>query len=439
MGYLGGPCASTIDSPMFRALHNRNYRWFMFSGTAQSAGFMMQQFTMSWLLLELTDSISQLGVMVFLQGVPMMASLILVGVVADRMDRRKLLVLSQLLLMANVVVLGTLAITDRVEVWHIYMAAVVAGVGRGFNAPTRLTLIRDLVDRRDVMNAVSVNFTLMTASMLIGPLVAGPVIEWVGIGQALYLTGACYLTASFVLLSIRGLTSARGTGGTSMGRDLLDGIRYMGRSPAIFSILVLGFAIAFFGQPVMQLMPAFGRDVLELGPFITSLLLAIMAAGALTGNLALAALGDSRHKIHLFLGSVILFSISLALFAISPWIGLSMAILFLVGMGTLTFVSMGTTVLQLLVPMELMGRVMGVWTMGASFVSLGALPIGVLGDAVGLRTAFFGGAMVCLAFFLAFGVLGSSIRRASLHEEDRSHELDGGSPSKPPAEADALG
>ncbi len=424
---------------MFRSLYNRKYRWFMISGTAQSAGFMMQQFTMSWLLLELTDSVSQLGVMVFFQGVPMMASLLFVGVVADRMDRRTLLVMSQVLLMANVVVLGTLTITGSVQVWHIYMAAIVSGLGRGFNAPTRLTLIRELVDRREVMNAVTLNFTLMTSSMLIGPLVAGPVIQWVGTGQSFYLTGACYLTASVTLLSIRGLTSARGGGGASMGRDLLDGIRYMRRSPAIFAILVLGSGIAFFGQPIMQLMPAFGRDVLELGPFRTSLLMATMSAGALTGSLGLAALGDSRHKVHLFLGSIVLFSVSLALFSVSPWTWLSMAVLFLVGMGTMSFVSMGTTVLQLLVPREMMGRVMGVWTMGASFVSLGALPMGVLGDAVGLRTAFFGGAMVCLAIFLAFGVFGSAIRRAPIHEEAGGHGPDGGPPSNPPAEADAPG
>jgi MFS family permease len=424
---------------MFSALNNRNYRWFMISGTAQSAGFMMQQFTMAWLLLELTDSVSQLGFMVFLQGLPMMASLLFVGVVADRMDRRKLLMLSQVLLMVNVVALGTLTITDTVAVWHIYTAAVVSGLGRGFNAPTRLTLIRELVDRKDVMNAVTVNFILMTVSMLVGPLVAGPVIQWVGIGQSFYFTAACYLTASLTLLYMRGLTSSHITSGTSAVRDLVEGVRYMGRSSAVFSILILGFAIAFFGQPVMQLLPAFGRDVLELGPFLTSMLLAIMAAGALTGNIALAAMGDAKNKTRLFLGSIVLFSISLTLFAVSPWTALSMALLFFVGMGTLTFVSMGTTVLQLLVPREMMGRVMGVWTMGASFVSLGALPIGVLGDAVGLRAAFFGGAMVCLASFFVFGVLRSSIRQAPIHEESAARVPDTAAPAQPMAEAESLG
>ncbi len=425
---------------MFRALHNRNYRWFMLSGTLEPAGFMMQLFTTSWLLLELTDSLSQLGIMVFLQGLPMLVALVFAGVIADRMDRRKLLILSLLLLMVNMVVLGTLAITDSTEVWHIYVVAVVSGVGRGLNGPMRISMIPGLVDRRDLMNAVSLNFMLINASMLVGPLVAGVVIQWIGIGQSLFLTAGCYMAASVALQPIRGLIGVREKTNTSALQDLVEGIRYMRHTPVIFAILVLGSAIAFFGYPYLQLMPAFGRDVLEFGAANTSLLTTVMAAGAVAGNLGLASLGDSRHKIQLYLGSGLLFCISLLLFTINPWIWLMWPILFLVGMGGLTFVAMGTTVLQLLVPKVMMGRVMSVWYVGSSFVSLGALPTGLIGDALGLRVAFGGGAIISLGFLVVFGVLNSSLRRAHIQEDNADRDgHDGATLAQPRADMEPPG
>jgi MFS family permease len=390
----------------------------MLSGTLETAGFMMQLFTMSWLLLELTDSLSQLGIMVFLQGMPMLVALIFAGVVADRMDRRKLLILSLLLLMANMVVLGTLAITDSAEVWHIYVVAVVSGVGRGMSGPSRASIIPGLVERQGLMNAVSLSFMLTNVAMLVGPLVAGVVIQWIGIGQSLFLTAGCYMAASVALHPIRGLIRVGEKTNTSALRDLVEGMRYMRHTAAVFAILVLGSAIFFFGFPYLQLMPAFGRDVLEFGAANTSLLSTVMAAGSVAGNLGLAALGDSRHKTQLFLGAGFLFCISLLLFTINPWTWLMWPILFLVGMGGLTFVSMGTIVLQLLVPKAMMGRVMSIWYTGSSFVSLGALPTGLVGDALGLRVAFGGGAIISLSFLVVFGVLNSALRRARIQEDN---------------------
>lgn len=402
---------------MFSALHNRNYRWFMLSGTLEPAGFMMQMFTVSWLLLELTNSLSQLGIMVFLQGAPMLVALFFAGVVADRMDRRKLLILSLLLLSINMIVLGTLAITNSAEVWHIYVVAVVSGVGRGFNGPTRISMIPGLVDRRDLMNANSLNSTLMTIAMLVGPLMAGVIIQWIGIGQALFLTAGSYIAASVGLHPIRNLIGVHEKTGNTAWRDLVEGMRYMRHTSAIFAVLILGSATAFFGYPYLQLMPAFGREVLEFGAANTSLLSTIMATGSLTGNLGLAALGDSRYKLQLFLGTGFLFCFALLFFSINPWIWLMWPILFLVGMSGLTFVTMGTTLLQLLVPKAMMGRVMSIWYLGASFVSLGALPTGLVGDALGLRVAFGGGAIISLGFLVVFGVLSPSLRSAIIQEK----------------------
>ena len=375
----------------------------------------MQQFTVAWLVLVLTDgSLSQLGAMVFVQGLTMMGLSPIGGVVADRMDRRKLLLVNQLMLMASLLVLATLTVPDLIQVWHLYVASFVTGTSWAFNHPARLALVRDFVHREDVMNAVALNYALMNITMIVGPPVAGAIIQWVGIGPALYVNVFAFLLGFSALLFIRGGTRPGNVARTSMGRDFLEGLRYVRSSPAVFSILMLVIAITFFGSTHNSMLPAFAREVMGLEAARAGLLPMAVRLGALTGNLTLAAMGDFRRKNQLWLGSCLLFIVALFFFAITPWFGVSLTVLFFVGMGDLTFTSMGVILLQLLVPQALLGRVMSLWMIGGSFMFIGALPMGIVGDALGLRVALAGGAVICLAFFLWLGVVRPSIRRASL-------------------------
>ncbi len=375
----------------------------------------MAQFIVAWLVLVLTDgSLFHLGMMLFVQGLAMMGLSLLGGVVADRMDRRKVLLAIQLLLMANLLVLATLTVTDLIQVWHLYLSSVVTGTSLAFNHPARLALIRVFVDREDVLNAVALNYAMMNVTMIVGPPVAGAIIEWVGIGPALYIAVSAYILGFFTLLLVRGTALVSGVGRASMGRDLLEGLRYVRSSPAVFSILALGFAITFFGSTHNSMLPAFAREVLGVGAARAGLLPMAVRTGALTGNLTLAALGDFRRKNLLWLGVGLLFIVTLFLYAITPWFGVSLTVLFFVGMGDLTFVSLGVVLLQLLVPQALLGRVMSLWMLGGALMFIGALPMSIVGNVVGLRGAIAGGAVVCLAFFLWLGVVKPSIRRISL-------------------------
>ena len=397
---------------MFRAMRYRNYRWFWFGRIGQSIGLAVQQFSMAWLVLDLTDdSLSQLGLVVSLQGLPMIGFLIFGGVLTDRLDRLRVLMSSQLLLVVAFTVLATLTLTELVTIWHIYIAAVLVGIIQGFGIPARLALVRDLVDRWDVMNAVALSFVLMNVAFMTGPLLAGAVIDWLGLGPAFYLTAFLYLMGALTLLLIRGVTSHRGPVSTTMVQDLVEALRYVKSSPAVLSIIVLGFVLAFFGESHNHLLPAFAKEVLELGPARAGMLMAAVGFGALTGGLALAALGDFRHKNWLWLGMILLFTIGLFSYAIAPWFGLTLVLLFLTGMGDLNFVSLGAVLLQLLVPQALLGRVMGLWSIGASFMFIGVLPMGVVGDLIGLRYALAGGAIICFVFFLWLGIVRTPIRR----------------------------
>ncbi len=400
---------------MFRAMRHRNYRWFWFGRIGQSVGLAVQQFTMAWLVLELTDdSFSQLGLVVALQGLPMIGFLVFGGVVTDRLDRLRVLMGTQLLLVVAFAVLATLVLTNLAGIWHIYVFAVIVGMIQGFGIPARLALLRDLVDRRDVMNAVALNFVLMNVAFMIGPLLAGTIIDRLGLGPALYLTATLYLIGALMLLLIRGVASHRGVVNATMAQDLMEALRYVKSSPAVLTIIVLGFAIAFFGESHNHLLPAFAKEVLDLGPARAGALTGAVGFGALIGSLALASLGDIRHKNWLWLGMILLFTVGLFFYAISPWFGLTLVFLFLTGMGDLNFVSLGAVLLQLLVPQALLGRVMGLWSIGASFMFIGVLPMGVVGDLLGLRYALAGGALICLFFLLWLGVVRTPIRRMAV-------------------------
>ena len=284
---------AVLHLQMLQALRHRNFRWLWLAGIGEFAGQGMQQFTLAWLVLVLTDgSLSKLGVMVFVQGLAMLGFSFLGGVVSGRMDRRQVLMAIHVLLMANLAVLATLTITDLIQVWHVYLSAVVAGTGRAFGHPARLALVRDLVHREDVMNAVALNYALTNTTMIVGPLVAGAIIQWVELGLALYVNVFAYLAGFSALLFIRGITRPRGIARPSMGQDFLEGLRYVRYSPVVFFILMLGFAITFFGSSYNNMLPAFAREVLGLGAARAALLPMTVRLGALTGNLNLAALGD---------------------------------------------------------------------------------------------------------------------------------------------------
>ena len=371
----------------------------------------MQFFLFPWLTLELTNSVSQVGVVAFLQGVTMLTALMFGGVIIDRMDRRKVLAASEFLLMANVGVLATLTITDSVQIWHVYIASAVGGVFKAPTFPARVAIMGDVVEREDITNAVALNMLLINMSWVVGAPLAGALIASVGMGTTLYINGAIFLAGALPILFIHYVPSLGAERAASVWRDLVEGLRFVKSSRLMVSLFTLVLLIAFFAGPYSQLLPAFGKDVLELDALKAGLLLLMVGSGAFTANLVLAGLKKNEHTVRLFLGAVLLFIVSLFLFAITPWFGLSLGLLFLAGMGEFAFIALGTAILLLTVPSAFMGRVQSMWTMGGSILFIGALPMGLVGEAWGLRAALAVGAAICFLVWLVVGILLPSMRR----------------------------
>ncbi len=365
----------------------------------------MQFLVMGWLVLELTSSSSLLGLVIFLYGAPNFGMLLFGGLIADRLDRRKLLMTTQAAAGVVVLLLAAAVFTDRVEMSYVYVTAFVLGIFQGLEMPGRMAIVADLVPRDDIMNAVALNSAVMNTGRIVGPAVAGLVIDLAGLDAAALFNGSCYL-ASFALMSrIQPRTRLRADSRTSPVRELVEGLRYFASTPIVFTIIGIGFAYGLFASPYLQVMPAFAKQVLNADAGGVGLLIAAAGAGSLIGNVGLASLGDFKYRNRLMIGTLVLFPTMLLAFAWSPWFWLSWAILLFVGMGSMSYVSLGTTVLQLTVPSGLLGRVMGFWTIGAAFVYVGALPMGVAADqwtwpiAVSAGAGLFGLAVLWLGIW----------------------------------------
>ena len=393
----------------FRALRHRDYRWFWIGSNAQALGRGMQFLILGWLVLELTDSASRMGFMIFLYGTPTLGFVLFGGTFADRFDRRGLLMLTQALVAILVLGIAVLETAGLVVLWHTYAAAFVLGTLQAINTPARLAIVRDLVDRDDLMNAVVLNSAVMNSGRILGPALAGGVIELAGIAPALYLAAGCFCVGTATLLMVRRVTPAAREQGSTILAELWGGLRYCWSNPVTFTVIGIGFAFGFFAMPYSQLLPAFARMVLDTGAGGAGLLMTGAGIGSLSGTFIMASLGNSQQKNWLLLGCIFLFGTALFCLAWSHWFWLSWAILFLVGMGSI--VPMGTTVLQLSVPAEFQGRVMSVWYVSAALMFIGSYPMTLVAEYISWTAAFAGGAAIYLTVAFVLGVWRPTLRR----------------------------
>ena len=395
------------------ALRHRNFRLYWLSGMGQAAALGMQFLILGWLALDLTDSPAQLGLVVALYGVPNLVMLTFGGIFADRIDRRWLLFYSRAVVMALILVAATLTVLDLISIWHIYGISFILGTIQGLNMPAQMAIVPDLVDDDDILNATSLNMAVFNTGRIMSPSLAGLIIERVGMGQALYLNAACYAISCLFLLMMTGVESRlRGRiSDTNMLRDFLDGIRFVAATPIALTMVGLSFAFGFFGAAYVQVLPAFGREALNLNADGAGLLLTITGIGSLSGNVFLALLGNAGHKNRLLLGMIVLFGVSLFLFAVSQIYVVSLFLLFFTGVGFTGFIAVGTTILQLTTPRELRGRMMSLWLNGAAMHYIGALPLGAVGEHWGWSISLGGGALMMLAFVLWLGILRPTLRR----------------------------
>lgn len=382
----------------FTALGYRNYRlWFM-GQLSSLIGTWMQTTAQGFLIYQLTNSPAYLGLVGFASGVPSLLFMMYGGVIADRLPRRNLLIVTQGSMMILAFILAMLTFAGTVQPWHIILLSLLLGTANAFDTPARQSFVSELVEREDLGNAIALNSTMFQGAMVVGPAVAG--ITYVLLGPALCfaINGISFLAVLTALLMMRVKATVAPVRVTSAWQDLRAGIRYIIAHPIIRTIIALVSLTSIFGMGFNVLFPDWAVVVLGGDATTNGWLQSARGVGSLSGALMIASLGRFKFKGKLLTIGSLVFPLALILFAQVRVLPLSLLTLFIIGWGYMSLFNMGNVLIQTHVDDELRGRVMSVYALAfGGLMPLGALLAGTVADQVGSPTAIVAGALVTLA------------------------------------------
>jgi MFS family permease len=344
------------------ALTHRNFRLLWFGALTSSIGTWMQKVAQAWLIVTLSGSASAfyLGLDSFAGEVPILLFTLIGGVVADRRDRRHMMLISNVIQMTVAIVLATLVYTGAIQIWMVVTLSFISGCGQAFGGPAYQSLIPTLVGKDHLPNAVALNSIQFNLARVIGPIVAGVALASFGMVACFGLNGISFLFVIAAILSLRDVhVPPTATG--SMVDQMKGGLRYVRDSRNLKAVTLLGFIGAFLGLPLLTFLPVIVKDVFHEDVGFYSRLMTFSGAGAVTGAMIVAYIGKHRHIGKLMLIFLGLFGAAMAGFSLSTTPALSAAILFLAGALLVMCFSLTTSLAQLLAPAELRGRVVSIY------------------------------------------------------------------------------
>ncbi len=358
----------------FSALRHRNYRLFFFGQVTSLSGTWMQWVAQGWLVYELTRSAFALGVVGFATRLPVVFLSLIAGVLADRIEKRRILIVTQAVSMVLAFILAGLTLSNRVEFWHVVLLGALAGATHSFDAPTRQSFYKDLVGREDLMNAIALNSTIFNAARLVGPALAGILIKYIGTGGCFVINGVTYLAVIGAYLGMRLAPMEKAEDRRSHWEDFKEGLVFIRDHPVVRTgVTIIAFA-SFFTFSYGTLLPVFADVVLRGGSGTYAGLMASVGAGALVSALGVASLGNVERKGVLTAAGVILFPIVLILISFTRSVAAASMLCFLLGLVMILMTASMNTLVQTAIPDRLRGRIMSFYVL----VFLGAMPFGNL-------------------------------------------------------------
>lgn len=364
------------------ALQIRDYRWYWLGVLASFLGMQMQWPTQAWLAYELTGSALMLGLMSAGWAIPMVTLSLFGGALADRMQKRDLLIVGQMGLgLANLVV-AVLISLGVIQFWHLFAAALASGVMFALTMPARQAIVPELVPRGTLMNAIALSSGAMNVCRVLGPALAGVFIAAVGTQGAYYAAVGCTAVAAGFLALLPPTSTTGEQAKTSVFGQIIQGLRYVRGHTLVLTLLGMEAVLVLFGMPYQSLMPVFA-ELLNVEALGYGFLMAMAGVGAAVGSLVVASLGDFQRKGLLLLGFGICFGVTLLVFANAGSLSLSLFVLTLVGASSTGFMAINTTLIQMNISDEVRGRVMSVYMMTFGLSPLGTLPAGAIAEAVG--------------------------------------------------------
>ena len=376
-----------------------------FGAFTSTTGFFVQQVAESWYIYDQTDSSGLLGLTAFLNGMPILLFSVLGGVLADRMDRRHLLIGSQVLQMTAALALALLFFTERIAIWHIMAAAFAAGLGQAFGGPAYQAIIPSLVPRRHLPNAIALISIQFNLAGVIGRPIGGAAFKYLGPTACFFVNGLSFLAVIFSLLIVR-VRFVPKPAHANMLSSLVEGLRSVSSNPPMRSLMLLSVITAFCGVPLLTLLPVFARDTFRLDARGFSVLMAIVSLGAVLGALIVARLGNAPGKGRHSLLMQILLGAAVALFALTENLYVAAALLLISGGALLAVFAMINSLVQLNVDEDLRGRVMSVYnTAFRGAMPVGNLASGFVADKLGAARVMGvnGATLILAAGYFLFG------------------------------------
>ena len=383
-----------------RALRSRNYRLFVAGQSVSLVGTWMQQVAMSWLVYRLTGSAFLLGVVGFTSQIPTLLLAPVAGVLADRGNRRRLLLATQTCAMLQAAILAAAVLTGVIQVWQILILSLFLGVVNAFDIPIRQSFVVEMVaDREDLGNAIALNSSMVNGARLIGPTIAGALVASVGEGPCFVLNSVSYLAVIVALAAMRiAPRSGHEVRRRRIIRELHEGFTYAFEFGPIRSILLLIALVSLMGMPYSVLVPVFAKEVLHGDAHTFGFLMTAAGCGALAGTLFLASRKSVLGLGRMIVRATCLFAAGIALFAISRNVLFSLAALAVAGFGGMTLVASSNTILQTILEDDKRGRVMSFFTVAfIGMTPFGSFGAGVMAESIGARQALLVGAASCLA------------------------------------------
>jgi MFS family permease len=394
----------------FDALKVRNYRWLWIGRLASSTTFQMSSVAQGWLVYQLTGSAFALGWVSSGWAVSALLFSLYGGAVADRVEKRDLLLWVRLGMALNALAIAVLISTGVIQIWHLVVSSLVSGFFYSFMMPAEQAILSEVVDRETLLNAVSLNSVGMGMMGILAAAVAGYLIKVAGVAGAYYVMAGFYLMAFLTMTRIARVgQKARPT--TSVWADLREGVRYIRAKSVLLSLLGLTLARVMLGMAYRTFMPKYAQEAMGVDAFGLGILMAAPGFGGLFSSLAIASLGDFRGKGKLLLASGVIMGASLFLFVNVPHLVAVLLLLGIVGAASSACMSLNNTLLQVNSQDELRGRVMSVYMMTWGLMPLGTLPAGVIADQMGVRLVVGAQGVLLALIYLAAAALSPRMRK----------------------------
>lgn len=368
----------------------------------------MQMTLLVWLVLEVTGSPFLVALVGFFGMIPLLLFGAIGGVLADRVDRRKLIIFTQLLNLSAALFMLFLLLSGAEEVWHAYIVVLVSGLGWAFDMPARRSIVLDVTGRVGVTNAMALDSVGMHASRMIGPALAGILIQVVGINGGyvvivvLYVVSLCFLTA--LKLPPREIVQTS----HSVVRNLVEGFIYVKGNRVILATVIVTVLMNLLLFPYMQMVPVIARETLDVGAGLMGVLMGADGLGAIIGSIAIASFGQLRYHGRVYLGGSMIGLVLVLAFAASQWFAVSLPVLILLGLGTAGFGTMQSTIIVISASDDMRGRALGVISLAIGAGPIGALLIGALAETTSPATG--------ITVFAILGILSLSIVALVMHE-----------------------